>query len=304
MSKRLPGTGWRKDREDHRDFRLFRTTPAVEQTAETSDLWQFRGPDLDQGPIGSCTGWAAGRHLRATRQRYGVRNPAMPSPVELYLLGRQIGGYPERDDGAEIRNVHLGMTKTGVIPMSRLKPRFDPKRDLPDPNTYEFPTTSVWRRPLSKSNLQIASDHQVLVSFRFRSVEEILKSLTDGYSVNIGFYVYPNLYGPSGPRFDVPMPEQGMQPEGGHAVVIGAHNRSSTPLKLHNGRILQPRRFLLWQQWGPGVHEGCSDFTLPFEFFENGLADDWWSVRQVEGDVARALIGAAKAEAELRKAAA
>jgi hypothetical protein len=304
MSKRLPGTGWRKDQRDDRDLRLFRTTPTVEQTAETVDLWQYRGPDMDQGQVGACTGFSSARTIRATRQRYGVRNPAMPSPVELYLLGRQIGGYEERDDGAEIRNVWKGAADTGVIPMSRLKPRFDPKRDLPDPDTYEFPETSVWRRSLSKGNLQTASEHQALVYFRCNLVQDILKSLTDRYPVNIGFLVYQNFYGISGPRFDVPMPERGMQPLGGHAVVVGGYNRSSTPFKLNNGRILQPRHFLLWQQWGTGVHEGCSDFTLPFEFFESGLADDWWTLRQLEGDVAKALIGAAKAEAELRKAAA
>lgn len=291
MSDRISpqeGTGWLPDRPEDRpkDFRLYRQAVNINALAENLDTLHLMPEPWDQDVVGACTGYSISAVIRAIRLQNGHRNPAPASPVGLYLNGRILGGYPELDCGAELRYVWKGAEKVGIVPMSKLPPRFRPDLDLPDPVTWKFPEKSRWRRALSPSNFAAAQKRQMLVYYRINNLAEALQSLAEGYPVNFGFPVFRSFYGISGPRYDVPDPMSGETNYGGHAVVLAKANRSTQRVECFNS-------------WGPHAHEGRPTFTLSFNFMER-FASDMWTGRLVEGEQAAAVIADAKADAAAR----
>lgn len=286
----MPGMGLRKDPEDLRDRRLFRSTPNIDALPERASCAQYLPEVLDQHAVGACTGYSAATvaymvMAKEYAEKARVGRAFLASPVFLYAQARLVGeedirrtGYDTgvrhaEDTGAMIRDIWKAASKLGLPPMSNLKPRFE-RRDLPDPNTYRFPDGSIWIKPPTKGLLADGARRKALSYYRMAGLPEILKSIADGFPVNIGFEVFRSLYGPGGPRFEVPDPDPSKDRSlGGHAVTAYEYDKPS-------------RRVLLRNQWSQTAHEGRPDFTLSFSYLEKHSWDNW-SCRDIMG-VARA----------------
>jgi hypothetical protein len=262
------GFGYRKDAIDRRDFKAYRMIPRIDalpQKASTADLL----PEvLDQGPIGACVGYSGTTLVNMVMKKNRFLRPFLPSPVFGYLMAREIGGYPETDEGAEIRNYWIAAKRYGFPPMSNIKPSFKPDQ-LPDARTWEFPEKSIWRRKPAPSHFADGERRQALKYVRLEGLPDALQSLADGNPVQFGFPVFNSFYGRTGPRYDVPYPGQGDYSLGGHAVVAYAYDMAT-------------RRILIRNSWGPTAHEGKPDFTLSFDFYAR-YAMDAWTCSLIEG---------------------
>jgi hypothetical protein len=265
------GLGLKPDSPDRRDRALYRAVPNIDALPPTSFSLGIPATFpaiMDQGVIGACTGYSFVQIMHAIMKRDGHPRPFVGSPVAAYLWGREEGGYPQEDAGAEIRNVWKMGNKRGIVPLSNLKPRFSDV-DLPDQQTYLFPPKSIWIKPVTAGNLADAERRQLVNYYKLFTLADVLKCLSEGYAVNIGITLFRSFYGNGGPRKIIPMPVQGERELGGHAVNIIDYD--------------MPNR-LLWcrNQWGPDAHEGGPDFAISFDYF-NAYASDCWTGRLIEG---------------------
>jgi len=266
------GRGLRWGQEDRRDRALYKTIPNVDLLPATATATGIRDrlpPPMDQGPIGACVGYGTAQNAFAAMAKDGRRRPFIPSPVALYLWAREEGGYPQEDAGAEIRNAFKMVNRYGLPAMSNLKPRFEP-RDLPDPETWLFPQTSIWIRSISPSNMADAERRQVVSYRKLPLLADMLQCLADGRPVCFGFTMFRSFYDAYGnARKIIPMPRNGERDFGGHCVNAIDYDK--------------PAR-LIWcrNQWGEEAHEGGPDFALPFDFVA-AYASDAWVTESVEG---------------------
>jgi len=265
------GLGLRPDSPDRRDRVLYRAVPNVDLLPDTAAAQHIRDtmpPPMDQGSVGACVGYGTAQNAYAAMVRDSRRRPFLPSPVALYLWARELGGYPQEDSGAEIRNGFRAMNKYGLPPMSNLKPRFEP-RDLADERTGLFPPTSIWVRPVSASNFADAERRQVVGYKKLPLLADMLQCLADGRPVCFGFTMFRSFYDAYGnPRKIIPMPRNGERELGGHCV---------------NGVDYDKPNRLFWcrNQWA-NAHEGSPDFALPFDYVA-AYANDAWVSEGVEG---------------------
>lgn len=255
-----PGFGLRPDTPDRRDRALYAAVPNVDALPDKADCSHFLAAPMDQHATGSCVGYSAATVMRAIMVKDGHRRPFVPSPVFLYREARVLGGYVEEDCGSEIRNAWKAAAKLGLPPMSNLKPRFKDS-DLADPTTGLFPAGSIWRRQPPPSCYADAERRQALVYYRLATLNDVLQCLADGWPVQLGFAVFRSMYGPSGPLFNVPDPQPGEYPIGGHAVAAYGYDKPS-------------RRVLFRNSWGY-VHENRPDFSLSFAYVAMYSWDAW-----------------------------
>ncbi len=74
---------------------------------------------LNQGSLGSCTGFGVAQAVRAARILAGApRGIELTSPLWSYYLARAFDHSTSTDDGAQIRNVFRGLAKYGLCPES------------------------------------------------------------------------------------------------------------------------------------------------------------------------------------------
>lgn len=272
------GFGLKRDSDARRrtDFKLYEAAPNIDAMPQSKNNGDALPVDLSGKPIvldqkttSACTGYSGAVTAFAAMVRDGHVRPFLPSPVAMYREARVLGGYLEEDGGAEIRNVWRAANKIGLPAMSNLKPSFKPT-DLADPRTGLFPEQSVWRRPMSRSNLADAERRQALAYYRLNGLPDLLQAIADGFVVNVGFEVFRSFYGPNGPRFEVPDPDPARDRSlGGHAVAGYAYDKPS-------------RRVLFRNSWSESAHEGKPDFTLSFSYLEKHSWDNW-CCRAVEG---------------------
>jgi C1A family cysteine protease len=152
--------------------------------------------------------------------------------------------------------------------MSNIKPDFSMKH-MPDPNTWVFPEKSIWRRRAAPSHFVDAERRQVIEYYRCETLEDILRSISEGYPVIFGFDVFNSFYGRSGPLFNVPDPMTSDYYIGGHAVIAHTYDTPS-------------RRVVARNSWGDTPHEGKPDFTLSYNYIAK-FASDAWTCRMIEG---------------------
>lgn len=264
-----PGLGLRPDAPDRRDRALYAAIPNVDALPDKADCSHLLPAPMDQHVTSACVGFSAATVMHAIMVRDGHRRPFVPSPVWLYYQARALGGYVEEDMGAEIRNAWKAAARWGIAPMSNIKPRFK-AGDLADPQTGLFPPNSIWRRQPAPSHYADAERRQALVYYRLATLPDILQCLADGWPVQLGFAVFPSLYGPGGqPRYHVPDPQPGERDLGGHAVAAYGYDKPS-------------RRVLFRNSWGHSHEGGRSDFTLSFQYVAQ-FAWDAWCGKIIEG---------------------
>lgn len=262
---------------DGRDFKLGAGAPVnVDALPDRVDL-EHRLPEvMDQKIVSGCVGWAYVQCAYAVMRADGriwPRRPYVGSPAFVYRECRAIdeatdAGSLAHDWGTYVRNAWKVGNKLGMPLASRYPPRFDPD-DIGDPaQDYLFPETSIYRREPPPYAYRDAAKRQMLAYFRCETMAHCMKSLADGFPVQIGFTVFRNFYTTGGPVFDVPMPTQYDRPLGGHSVVLFGYDKPS-------------RRWVCRNQWGEEAHiqaptpSGTSpNFLLPFSY-EQYISDCW-----------------------------
>lgn len=252
--------GWLPDVPDYRDHtvespevtRLFRAGTPLRTAAPAPrvDLRKFCSPIEDQQDLGSCTAQAVAGLVEYFENRAaGAYLDA--SRLFLYKVTRKLYRF-EGDTGAYIRGTIKALKIFGVCPEDYwpyATKEFDKE---PTPFCYAF-----------------AQAYKAITYYRLwdpdpsKLVDQLRGSLSNQLPFAFGFSVYSSIWNPEVQRTgDIPVPKKGEHLEGGHAIMAVGYDDDA-------------RRFLIRNSWGPNWGDQGYG-TLPYEYVEKGMADDFW----------------------------
>jgi C1A family cysteine protease len=257
--------GWLPDRPKLQDWRLEKRLGDTLKSATPVNPHLDRAsyPSIrDQGELGSCTGHAARNALMVHLVK---RKPELwqdkydLSPMALYYYGREKIQMIGVDSGAYVRDVVDAARENGA-----------PRED-----NCPYVISKFTKAP-SATAKTAGKWHQAVHTYRCdvegapneTTIDNILHSLQSGMPVVFGFTCYDNL-GEADANGVIPMPTARSQEEGGHCVCIYEADTNSR-------YFIGPNSWS--EQWGGKVGDHRGYFLLPFKYFEQGLADDAWSV--------------------------
>lgn len=268
MPRRSLKYGWVPDLPDHRDH-LFSAPPPSGGLPIKSDTHDLITTVYDQGDLGSCTANAIGQAMMMVlkKQKDLV---ITPSRLFIYYNERKMEGSVNEDSGAQIRDGVKSVAQQGVCTEAQWP--YDVKKFA------TVPPSMCYSRAL---------DHQAQRYLRVLPTQQQTQlCLASGYPFVFGISVFESFESDEVARTgNVPMPQDSEANLGGHAIICIGYNNGPT-LQLPKGDLWPTRTFLCqnsWgKDWGMKTYQGC--FTIPIEYITNqNLADDFWTIRLVEG---------------------
>jgi C1A family cysteine protease len=239
-------------------------------------------PIEDQRALGSCTA-QAGVGLLEYFERRSFGKHIDASRLFLYKVTRNLLHWTG-DTGAYCRTTMAAIAMFGVAieeywPYTDSHPQFD-----------EEPTSFVY---------SMAQNFQGLVYHRLDGVQasipletRIKIMIAFGWPLMFGFSCYQSLFDSQvGTTGEIPFPTPSESRIGGHAVVAVGYDDQK---KIQNPRVGGQETkgaFLIRNSWGtnwgcipPNAPVGMTRGYgwLPYEYLEQGLASDWWSLTKAE----------------------
>lgn len=251
QGKRRHFDGWRRDKHDPRDVKLTALAKALlPSTASVRSI--FAPPIRDQGELGSCTanGGVEAAGFVANAETKG--GDPMYSRLDLYAITRKIEGTPlSEDSGCQVRDVFKAMARYGVAFES------------------EWPyDVAVFDQMPPRTVMKDALQHKAISYHRCDGLDAIKTCIVQGFPLIGGFTCFTSLQSDQTAQTgDVPMPAPDEAQIGGHCIYFDGYDDVAQMLSFRNS----------WgTSWGL---TGCG--RLPYGYVEQGLADDFWTIRQI-----------------------
>lgn len=217
-------------------------------------------PVYNQGPIGSCSGFAIAKGLGEFILKKQNRHTEL-SALYLYYQERKLEGTVNEDAGAHIGDGMKVLDNLGCAPES----------------AHPYLPTSKWNDKDAIQQYVVAKpgndDVAAGKSFRVQGVQAINSlhairaSLAKGMPVVFGIAVFESFETESVAKTgQVPMPNQAKEKMvGGHAVMCVGYDNAKKVLIMRNS----------WgKEWGDNGY-----FYLPYGFIQQGLAGDAWTAK-------------------------
>lgn len=240
--------GWIKDKEDSRD-RLYKLSrPRIATLKPFVDLRKSCSKVEDQGTLGSCTANALAGNIELLDKLIDGAYTDV-SRIFLYYNERAMEGTISEDAGAMIRDGIKTLAKDGICAETLCPYDIEAFTRKPLPEAYED-----------------AKKHLITSYMRITTLNEMLVCLSDGYPFVFGMDLYESFESDKISKTGkVPMPKDGEEYLGGHAVMAVGYN-------------LITKQFIVRNSWGEGWgREGY--FTIPFDYLVKYGAD-FWTVRK------------------------
>lgn len=238
---------WIPDKIDPRDH-LFRKVvkPRLEPLPPVVDLRGGCSPVEDQGDLGSCTANALAGALEFLEIKAGKQFVDL-SRLFIYFNERNFEGTPDEDSGAMIRDGVKVLHKLGVC-----------REDI-----WPYDITRFTEKP-DGSCYDEAIQRAIHSYDRILTLDEMKGCLADGYPFVFGFTVFSSFESLEVAQSGiVPMPADGEQEMGGHAVLCVGYDESK-------------QMFLVRNSWGSTWGQ-AGYFWMPYEYLET-MADDFWRI--------------------------
>ena len=209
------------------------------------DLSQYLPPARDQGPQGSCVGWAIAYGLKTYQESVELRRrPTRPehafSPAYVYnAIAR--GGCGQ---GSQIWDALAFVEDRGVAPWT----------------AFPYDSRSCTRTP-DRQTIEMARDYRISSSRRVDTHQTAIKSqLANGFPVVIGMYV-----GTEFTNHGTGVFHGDSQTEGGHAMLVVGYDDGLRAYKVFNS----------WgQAWGENGYGWISYRTFERQVGEAYVAQD------------------------------
>ncbi|NMP20797.1 hypothetical protein [Sulfobacillus harzensis] len=196
--------------------------------------------------LGECSA-ESGAGIMDWLMRHDRHEAFFGSSLGLYEIERALVDQLTQDAGARLRQTQYAMQTVGVW-ANALDP--DVRQDF-----VVQPTPAM---------LASAAQHRIREGLWCPTLDEILNALAHPQTptvVQVGIVVYPSFEAPETMRTAlVPLPEPGMHPLGGHAVIAFGYSMHDEHLYIRNS-------------WGPCYEATIGDsshanFALPFAYFD------------------------------------
>lgn len=237
--------GWNAPPDGHRGGRVSVSADRLDALPLHIELGHL--PRVtDQGQLGSCTGHAVACALSARMAAQGVGS-WLPSPLDLYLGGRQRAGTVDRDAGAMLADVLGHAEEHGFAPDLHW-PHDEHAADFRGPPPPGLVTVRGRTRLVTHEAIDWHLD-----SLRWE--------LACGYPLVIGVRVFESFEHVGADAPHVPLPT-GTQ-IGGHALCVVGYNDGRDALLVQNswgtswgaqGRAWLPYRYVLNPFWCGEIH--------------------------------------------------
>lgn len=252
------GYGWIMDDIDHRD--IHHNFSIKHQTIKRVDLREKFPEVYDQGPLGSCTANAIAGCYQFDEMKQEEEHVFTPSRLFIYYNERLMEGTVGLDSGARIRDGMKSINKVGVCPEDLWPYNIDRFTDAPTKECY------------NNAKLHKAVEYKRV----HQDIDQIKACLVEGFPFVFGFNVFKSFGGDwskvkKGGDGVMPIPEDGEDVTGGHAVVCVGFDDDR-------------RLFIVRNSWGKnwGI-DGY--FYIPYEFLLNqNCCYDFWTVRKVQDE--------------------
>ncbi|MFH5187092.1 C1 family peptidase [Paenibacillus sp. TAB 01] len=234
---------------DQRDFIYKVAAPTALQLPEEVDLRPLDTDIMDQGSLGSCTANAIlglKQFLDKRRDNYYF----YLSRLYLYWHERALHGWENEDSGAFIRDGMKILATQGCARES----------------FYPYSRTDYKHPPSAEAEAD-AGNYKITEYRRVLTFEAIQQSLAEGFPVVAGMDVYSAFESSAVGRTGVvPMPKNGEQYLGSHAVLVVGY-------KKINGSLYAIMRNSWGVNWGDKGY-----FYLPKDYF-TAYVQDMWTAR-------------------------
>jgi len=241
----------KKDPQDLRD-KVYPTEHKDTSTLPTAvDLRPKFSPIVDQGQLGSCTANAIASGLREYLELQAGRSLIRLSRLFLYWHEREMEGTVNEDSGAFIRDGMKVLQTIGCAPEA----------------DYPYDIAKFMQSPSIQAEAD-AGSYKISEYHRILNFEAMQSALAAGNPVVLGISVYSSFESEAVARTGkVPLPKQGEQLLGGHAVLAVGYKKIGCTLYA-----------IVRNSWGTGWGDQ-GYFYLPKKFFDKGYVSDMWTGR-------------------------
>jgi C1A family cysteine protease len=214
------------------------------------DLRAYCSPVEDQKNLGSCTAQAVVGLVEYFQNR--AKGEFLDgSRLFLYRVTRKLY-HLHGDTGAYIRGTIRALRVFGVCPEDYWPYNISEFDHEPTAFCYAF-----------GQNYKAVNYYRLWDPDPAKLIEQLKGSLANGLPFAFGFSVYSSIWDPEVQSTgNIPVPQDGEQLEGGHAIMAVGYDDNEA-------------RFIIRNSWGTSW--GNAGYgTLPYEYVEKGLADDFW----------------------------
>jgi C1A family cysteine protease len=248
------GLGWKRDTPDLRDLHFSVPSHLVGALPAYVDLRPGLPAPLpfDQGQLGSCTSQAIAAALMYDQHKQN-ETVTTPSRLMIYYLERVIEGTIKSDSGAEIRDGIKAVNQQGACPETE----------------WPYDIGKFTRKP-SKKCYTDALKYEALTYQRVgQTLPEMQGCLAAGLPFVIGISVYASFESQTVATTGVvPMPKQGEQLLGGHALLCCGYSNDT-------------QRFTVLNSWSAGFGDKGYVY-LPYQYLtDTNLGGDFWTIQSV-----------------------
>ena len=242
--------GWKKQDHDQRD--LVFSTPELQQLPVKVDLRPGMPAVWDQGQTNSCTAFASCAAFAYDQVKQGL-TAFTPSRLFQYYSERVIDQDIPQDQGSTIRTACKALASVGVC----------------SEEIWPFETDKLAERPSVPAYHDAMKHKAVQYSAIHQDEYSIKHALSTGFPVLLGIMVYSSLESEEVAKTGiVPLPAQGEQCLGGHAILLVGYDDAKQLFTFRNS-------------WGTGWGNAGYGY-LPYAFVTNpALASDFWIVTSV-----------------------
>ena len=241
--------GWKHDKNDDRDF-IYKS--CLTPLPSSLSLRGKMPPVLDQLQLGSCTSNSICNAFRFDEIKQSLPNIER-SRLFLYYNERVIDGDVNTDDGASIRDGIKSANTTGIC-----------SSDL-----WPYDITKFKEKPPQECYNNAKLNHTIVYQKVNQNLNDMKSALYSGYPIVIGFVVYTSMESTIVAQTgNVPMPSDGEQVLGGHAILLCGYDDDKQLFNFQNSWGTS------WGDLGFG--------TIPYAYVSKPeLASDFWIMEQV-----------------------
>lgn len=245
-----------RDAADERDFRFSAIVQPFVRTKlpKKVDLRTKCPSVYNQLNLGSCTA-----HAGTAARTLLLGNKSLDlSELYLYYMERFLEGTIEQDGGATMRSICKVLQKYGVCE----------ERYMP------YIPAQFAKAPTQEAH-ENAGDYKVTAYRSIASVQQIKECLAlRQQPVMIGMNIFES-FETIGTDGKLPLPVQGEQSLGGHAVLVVGYEDKTTIGSLFCKKTTG--YLTVRNSWGPSWGDG-GYFYMPYEYVTKGYAWDFWTL--------------------------